>query len=61
MINFVDEIREQLEKAQQEEVLSTIVMILEFYTSKYNTNIDTTLSLVKKGYKKYLELLKESE
>lgn len=58
---FIDTIRKQLDKAQEEEVLSTIVMILQFYTYKYNRDLNSTITLIKKGYKKYIELLKESE
>ena len=61
IVDFVDELREQLEKSQEEEVLSTIVMILQFYTYKYNRDLNSTITLIKKGYKKYIELLKESE
>lgn len=61
MENFVDEIRIKLEQAQEEEVLSTIVMILEFYISKYNRDLNKVLDLIKKGYFKYKQLLKESE
>lgn len=52
MVDFVDELREQLEKSQEEEILSTIVMILQFYTYKYNRDLNSTITLIKKGYKK---------
>ena len=46
---------------EESEVLSVIVMILEFYTYKFKKDFSSTLSLIKKGYKKYLEILKEGE
>lgn len=60
-MDFVEEIRKELDKVQEEEVLGIIVMILEFYLSKYDRNLDKTINLIKKGYKKYLEFLKEGE
>lgn len=60
-MDFVEEIRKELDKVQEEEVLGVIVMILEFYLSKYDRNLDKTINLIKKGYKKYLEFLKEGE
>ena len=60
-MDFVEEIRKELDKVQEEEVLGIIVMILEFYLSKYDRNLDKTINLIKKGYKKYLEFLKEGD
>ena len=46
---------------EESEVLSVIVMILEFYTYKFKKDFSSTLSLIKKGYNKYVEYLKEGE
>lgn len=61
MIDFVEEIRINLEKAQEEEVLSTMVMILEFYLSKYHRDLGTTMTLIRKGLKEYQRLLEEEK
>lgn len=61
MENKVDTIRYWLEDAQEEEVLSTIVMILEFYMSKYKRDLNKVLDLIKRGYFKYKQLLNDSE
>lgn len=60
-MDFVEEIRKELDKSQEEEVLGIIVMILEFYLTKYNRDLGQTINLIKKGYKKYLDFLKEGE
>lgn len=46
---------------EESEVLSIIVMLLEFYTYKFKKDFTSTLNLVKKGYNKYIEILKESD
>lgn len=60
-MNYTDEIRFQLGKIQnEEEYLSIIVMILHEYFSKYpKRDFNNTISLIKKGYMKFSELLKE--
>lgn len=60
-MDYVDEIRFQLEKIQnEEEYLSIIVMILHKYFSEYpKRDFNNTISLIKKGYYKYLDFLKE--
>lgn len=60
-MDFVEEIRKELDKYQEEEVLGIIVMILEFYLTKYNRDLGQTINLIKKGYKKYLDFLNEGE
>lgn len=60
-MDFVEEIRKELDKSKEEEVLGIIVMILEFYLTKYNRDLGQTINLIKKGYKKYLDFLKEGE
>lgn len=58
-----DELMFQLEKiGNEEEYLSVIVMILKQYFDKYpKRDLNSTMILIKKGYKKYLDFLKESE
>lgn len=46
-----------LEDLEESEILTMIVMALEYYTKKYNRDIGSTTKLIKKGYKKYLEYL----
>lgn len=60
---MIDELMFQVEKlGNEEEYLSVIVMMLEQYFSKYpKRDLNSTISLIKKGYKKYLKFLKESE
>ena len=52
------ELYKMLEKAKEEEILSIITMSLMYYTRKYNRPFNTTLNLIKKGYKE-LEKMKE--
>ena len=54
------ELYEMLEKAKEEEILSIITMSLMYYTRKYNRPFNTTLNLIKKGYKE-LEKMKEGK
>ena len=49
---------DMLDKANKEEILTIITMSLMYFTKKYNYSYDTTIKLVKKGYKE-LERLKE--
>lgn len=58
---MVNSILNVLEDMEESEILSTIVMILEYYTTRFDKNISPTLTLIKKGYNKYLEFLKEGE
>ena len=58
---IVNSIRNMLDDMEESEILSTIVMILEYYTTRFNKNISPTLTLVRKGYNKYLEFLEEGE
>lgn len=51
---------EMLEKAKEEEILSIITMSLMYYTRKYNRPFNTTLNLIKKGYKE-LDRLKQNQ
>lgn len=57
---MVNSIRNMLDDMEESEILSIMVMILEYYTTRFDKNISTTLTLLKKGYKKYLEFLEES-
>jgi hypothetical protein len=50
-----------LENQGASERLSVVVMILGDYIDKYDTDLNKTMKLIKKGYKKYLDFLKESE
>ena len=45
------ELYEMLEKAKKEDILTIITMSLMYFTKKYNYDINTTLKLIKKGYK----------
>lgn len=48
-----------LENAKEEEILTIITMSLMYYTNKYKRPFNTTLNLIKKGYKE-LEKAKEN-
>ena len=50
-----------LQDMEESEVLSITVMILEYYTYKYQKDFSSTLELIRKGYNKYVQLLKESD
>lgn len=52
------ELYEMLEKAKKEDILTIITMSLMYFTKKYNYDINTTLKLIKGGYK---ELEKKKE
>ena len=54
-------IRDMLENQGASERLSVIIMILGDYIDKYDTDLNKTMKLIKKGYKKYLDFLKESD
>lgn len=54
-------VRNLLVSEGQSERLSVIVMLLGDYIDKYNADLNQTLKLIKKGYKKYKDLLKESD
>lgn len=54
------ELYNMLEKAKEEEILSIITMSLMYYTRKYNRPFNTTLNLIKKGYKE-LDKLKQNQ
>lgn len=61
-IMSVDYIKNLVGEMDESEVLSTIVVLLVDYLDKYkNRDLSNTLKLIKKGCKKYLEFLKESE
>ena len=57
---FTNNLLQNLENAEESEILSVITMILHFYIEKYNKNLNDTITLIRKGYKKFLELLKEA-
>ena len=54
-------VRNLLVSEGQSERLSVIVMLLGDYIDKYNADLNQTLKLIKKGYKKYKDFLKESD
>lgn len=54
-------VRNLLVSEGQSERLSVIVMLLGDYIDKYNADLNKTLKLIKKGYKKYKDFLKESD
>lgn len=58
--DFTENLLKQLNNAEESEILSVLVMILQFYTEKYNKSLNDTITLVRKGYKKFLELLEEA-
>lgn len=58
-MDFVEEIKKILDNSQEEEVLGVIVVLLEYYLTRFDRNLEKTISLIKKGYKKYLNFLKE--
>lgn len=58
--DFTENLRQRLDNAEESEILSVLVMILQFYTEKYNKSLNDTITLVRKGYKKFLELLEEA-
>lgn len=51
---------DMLEKATEEEILTIITMSLMYYTKKYNRPFNTTLNLIKGGYKE-LEKVKDNQ
>ncbi len=51
---------DMLEKATEEEILTIITMSLMYYTKKYNRPFNTTLNLIKGGYKE-LEKAKDNQ
>lgn len=57
---FTNNLLQNLDNAEESEILSVITMILHFYIEKYNKNLNDTITLIRKGYKKFLELLKEA-
>lgn len=56
-----NDLLDMLEKGEESEVLSIITMSLWFYIKKYNRNLSSTLTLVRKGYYKLNEFLKDGE
>lgn len=54
-------VRNLLVSEGQSERLSVMVMLLGDYIDKYNADLNQTLKLIKKGYKKYKDFLKESD
>lgn len=56
-----DDLLDMLEKGEESEVLSIITMSVWFYIKKYNRALSTTLTLVRKGYYKLNEFIKEGE
>ena len=52
------ELYDILERAEKHEILTIITMSLMYFTTKYNYSYDTTIKLIKKGYKE-LEKRKE--
>ena len=40
-----------LKRANREEILTIITMSVKYFTETYNFSFDTTMRLVKKGYK----------
>ncbi len=54
-------VRNLLVSEGQSERLSVIVMLLGDYIDKYNADLNQTLKLIKKGYKKYKDFLEESD
>lgn len=59
--SITNNLKDMLQDLEESEILSITVMILEYYTKKYNKDFSSTLSLIRKGYKKYLELLESSD
>ena len=58
---ITNSLENMLQDMEESEVLSAIVMMLEYYTYKFKRDFTSTLTLVKKGYDKYIEFLKESD
>lgn len=56
-----DDLLEMLEKGDESEVLTIITMSVWFYIKKYNRSLSSTLTLVKKGFNKLNEFLKDGE
>jgi len=54
-------VRNLLVSEGQSERLTIIIMLLGDYIDKYNVDLNQTLKLIKKGYKKYRDFLKESD
>jgi len=54
-------VRNLLVNEGQSERLSVIVMLLGDYIDKYNVDLNQTLKLIKKGYKKYKDFLEGSD
>jgi hypothetical protein len=52
---------ENLDRIGESETLSIITMMLERYTTMYNKSLNDTITLLRKGYNKYAEILKESD
>ena len=54
-------VRNLLVSEGQSERLTIIIMLLGDYIDKYNVDLNQTLKLIKKDYKKYRDFLKESD
>ena len=57
--DFLKNLEKRLDNAEESEILSLITMILQAYTKKYNKSLSDAITLIRKGYKKFLELLEE--